>query len=82
MTYDVRWIQSALDDLADVWTKSDSTMRADINLAVKSLDQQLCKDPASISESRDAGEWICFSGPLAALIEIDSFWVLAVWRFR
>jgi hypothetical protein len=41
MTYRVMWIQSALDDLTNLWTSADSATRADINAAVYQLDKQL-----------------------------------------
>jgi hypothetical protein len=53
MTYEVRWIQSALDGLAELWMAADSAGRADINRAVTVLDQQLQSDPYAVSESRD-----------------------------
>jgi hypothetical protein len=72
MTYDVKWIQSALDDLSEAWVSADSPMRAEINRAVNALDHLMERDPWSISESREPGEWVCFSDPLGALIEIDT----------
>ena len=71
MTFRVMWIQSALDDLTHAWMSSDSSSRVDINSAVYRLDKQLEHDPFAICESRDPGEWICFSHPLSALVEID-----------
>ena len=84
--YRVLWIQSALDDMANLWINADSEMRADINRVADHLDQELQRDPFKISESRDPGEWVCFSAPLGLLVEIETgqkiVWVLAVWRFR
>jgi hypothetical protein len=86
MKYRVQWIQSALDDLMELWLLADSEIRKEITSAVNSLDRELQVDPHAFSESRDQGEWICFSEPLGLLIEIDEtdsiVWVLAVWRFR
>jgi len=84
--YRVLWIQSALDDIATLWINADSSVRAEVNRAANYLDQVLRRDPFKVSESRDPGEWVCFSEPLGMLVEIDDsqkiVWILAVWRFR
>jgi hypothetical protein len=72
--------------MATLWINADSPTRDDMNGAANFLDQQLAKDPFANSESRDPGEWVCFSEPLGFLLEIDVgqniVWVLAGWRFR
>ena len=84
--YRVLWIQSALDDMTNLWINADSATRADINRAADYLEQELQRDPFKSSESRDPGEWVSFSEPLGMLLEIETgqkvVWVLAVWRFR
>ena len=72
MTYRVLWIQTALDELASLWTSADSAMRAEINHAALHIDHQLARDPFTDSESRDPGEWIYFSEPLGVLFEIEN----------
>jgi hypothetical protein len=86
MTYRVIWIESALDDLTALWTTADSAARKAMTAAVHALDRKLERDPFSICESRDPGEWVSFSDPLGVLVEIDSknhiVWILSAWRFR
>jgi hypothetical protein len=70
----------------NLWLASDSAFRDDLNRAANYLDQELSRDPFKVSESRDPGEWVCFSEPLGLLIEIEAgnnfVWVLAAWSFR
>jgi hypothetical protein len=61
--------QSALDDITNLWMNADSDLRAALNHAANSLDNQLAKDPFAICESRDPGEWVCFCDPLGFLVE-------------
>jgi hypothetical protein len=86
MTYHVRWIQAALDELTELWMKADSSTRKVVNQAVVAIDRDLATDPLAVSESREPGEWVHFSDPLGVLIEIDAstltVWVLSVWRYR
>ncbi len=44
MKFRVQWIQSALDDIANLWMNADSVTRADINHAANLLE--------SLSEQR------------------------------
>jgi hypothetical protein len=82
----VRWIQSALDDLATIWMNADSEVRQAITDATNALDPELQIDPYRQSESRGDEERILHVYPLGVEIEIDlarrTVWVLHVWRFR
>ena len=85
MKYQVRWVQSALDDLMNHWTASDSVTRSRITIAAHSLDQKFEQNPYGFGESRNAGERVYFVDPVGALVEIDdatkTVWVLCVWLF-
>lgn len=86
MTFRVIWIQSALNDLMRTWNAADSAARKQITSAIHALDKQLERDPSAICESRGPGEWVCFSDPVGARVEIDEpnrvVWVLSLWRSR
>ena len=52
--YTVHWVESAIARLADVWTASDSTFRAEITAASHRVDDALKVNPLDAGESRDA----------------------------
>jgi len=85
MTYTVRWKQSALNDLASLWTAADSTGRREITPAAHAIDQQLQADPDDLGESRPGGRRVFFVPPLGVLYRVDVtrgvVRVLQVWLF-
>ena len=84
--FHVDWLQEALDELARIWMKADSTLRQAITAATHLLDQEMETDPFRQSESRDDEERVLFAFPLGLLIEVNLqqriVWVLHVWQFR
>jgi hypothetical protein len=82
----VRWEDTALDELAALWTDAESTLRQFITETVPQIDRQLQTDPLAPSESRSEGRRILFSAPLGLLfrLEVDgrTVSVLHVWLFR
>jgi hypothetical protein len=52
----VEWLQSALDELADLWTRADPVQRQAITAASNLLDQRLRRDPHFEGESRSKGD--------------------------
>jgi hypothetical protein len=48
----VEWLQSALDDLASLWTRADSALRRAITVATHELEQRLARDPHNEGEAR------------------------------
>jgi len=86
MMYRVIWIGSARDDLAEMWISGDSQLRNAITRATNDFDRALRFNPQDQGESRDDGERICFSSPLAISFDIDPgdrvVFVLQVWRIR
>jgi hypothetical protein len=82
----VEWLQSALDELADLWTKADPVQRQAITGASHLLDQRLKRDPHVEGESRSRGRRITFAPPLAITFRIEpdgqTVTVLQVRMFR
>jgi hypothetical protein len=84
--YRVDWLQTALDQLAAIWTSADSTLRQAITAASHQIDQQLQADPISPSESRPGGRRVLFASPLGILFRVEAdgqtVSILRVWLFR
>lgn len=84
--FQVRWKQSALDELAELWIQADSATRKIITAATNQLDQELAQDPQNVGESRSGFERICFLFPLGIRFEVDNqqakVQVLQVWSYR
>ncbi len=82
----VMWLRTALDELAEVWARVDSTERKLITAATNNIDKRLERDPAKEGESRDARQRILFEFPLAIDFEVPSgqrvVRVLHVWSIR
>src|SRR5437016_1781735 len=62
--FQVEWLQTVLDALADLWTQADSSQRQAITAASHAIDQRLSKDPHNEGESRSGGFRIMFAPPL------------------
>jgi hypothetical protein len=81
--YTVRWVQSALDALADVWTQA--TDRNAITTAVTRIDRALAVLPDDQGESRDEGRRILLEPPLGVIYTVDhdhrTVVVSDVWAF-
>jgi hypothetical protein len=84
--YDVRWEDSALAELADIWTEADSPLRKVITTVTRQIDLQLQADPLLTSESRPGGRYVLFASPLGITFRIENdgrtVSVLRVWLFR
>jgi hypothetical protein len=84
--YRVEWLQTALNQLAALWTPADSTLRQAITAASHQIDQQLQTDPISASESRPGGRRVFFASPLGILFRMEAdgqtVSILRVWLFR
>jgi hypothetical protein len=81
----VDWLQSALDELADIWNQADSTIRRDITSACHEIDQRLSRNPHTEGESRTGDRRLLFVHPLGVLYRVDSqdskVEILHVWRY-
>ena len=84
--YEVRWERAALEELAQIWTEADSSVRQAVTDAVSTLDQELQVNAAAVGESRSESRRICFVPPLAAVFNIDEAnrlaFVLHVWTIQ
>jgi hypothetical protein len=82
--YRVDWLQTALDQLAEIWMSADAEMRQIITAASHQIDQELRVDPFRDSESRAEGRRVRFVAPLGLLFRVDGLVVsaLRVWLFR
>jgi hypothetical protein len=80
----VRWERRALDELTDLWTRVDSTLRNAITVASNEIDQLLRTNPLDLSESRPNGRRILFVPPLGLTFRVDgqTVSVLRIWLFR
>ena len=83
--FSVRWVPSALRDLADFWTDSDSTTRQQITDAVREIDRILEIDAETAGESRDPGFRVLLVTPIGVEYVIRdserSAFVIRVWHF-
>ncbi len=70
--FEVRWLQSALDDLMEWWMQADSSLRAAITSSANAIDDRLTRNPGVQGESREGGERVFFVGPLGVLFEVDA----------
>ncbi len=81
----VEWLQSALNELAAIWLKADSSTRDAVTVAARQIDRQLAARPEQQGESRTGGRRILFVYPLAVVFRVDAqrrtVSVLNVWRF-
>jgi hypothetical protein len=68
--YQVRWLQSALDELADQWIRATSEERQAIASATYAVERRLAEDPVEEGESRPKGRRITFVPPLALTFRV------------
>lgn len=84
--FGVRWEETALDQLAELWTAADSGLRQTITATAAQIDRQLQTDPLGPSESRPEGRRILLLAPLGILFRMEAdgqtVSVLRVWLFR
>ena len=81
MTYHVRWGQSALNELSQIWLSAKPETYGAISDAI---DRQLREAPYAESESREIGKRVMFSVPLGVRFHVSDqlVSVLHVERFR
>lgn len=84
--FTVRWVRSALDDLAAIWLDAESDRRAEITAATHRIDVALRMAPQEQGESRPNGRRIFFAAPLAVTFHVVDeqrlVRVLDVWTFK
>ena len=67
----VEWLQSALDELAALWTQASSSQRRAITTASNTIEQRLRRDPHNEGESRSRGRRMTFVPPLAVIFRLE-----------
>ena len=72
MVFQVEWLQSAQDELADAWVQADSTRRQAITAASHVVEQRLRTAPLNEGESRSRGRRFTFVPPLAVTFRVDT----------
>jgi hypothetical protein len=86
MMFRVEWLQSALNDLAKVWLRTDTTQRQAITAASHNIEERLRRNAPHEGESRSAGRRIMFAAPLAVIFRVErdgvTISVLQVRMFR
>jgi hypothetical protein len=70
--FQVEWLQAALDELTQLWTQADSTLRSALTAASHEIDQRLKRDPMNEGESRAHGRRITFVPPLAVTFRVEA----------
>jgi hypothetical protein len=84
--FQIVWLQAALDELADIWTRADSAARKAITAAAHTVDQSLETAPRDQGESREGEDRVFFVHPLGIQFDIDDVRarvrVLHVWDIR
>jgi hypothetical protein len=73
----VDWLQSALDELATIWTGGDSSLRTAVTAATHAVEQRLRANASAEGESRTGGRRIMFAPPLALTFQVESDGVTA-----
>jgi hypothetical protein len=67
----VDWLQVAVNELAKIWMRADSTERRVITQASNIIDEKLRTDPFGSSESREREDRVLFEPPLGILFRVD-----------
>ena len=67
MTYRILWLQSALDELTEIWINAPSQLRKAITKASRSIDTDLVVNPETNGESRPEGRRVEFFPPLGVI---------------
>lgn len=83
--YRVEWLQSALDELAEVWMRADAPLRQAITQAAHIIEQRLRLNPDE-GESREGDERVFLLPPLGLVFEVDQphrlITILHIWLVR
>lgn len=69
MTFTLVWKRRALNQLAEIWLKSDQ--RENISTAASELERLLRHDPETQGESRQGNDRVIVVGPLVVLFEVQ-----------
>ena len=79
----VEWVQTAQDELMDLWMQADSATRRAITAASRAVDRALAANPLNVGESRGGDDRVMFEHPLGVMFQVDPakqiVWVVSVW---
>lgn len=70
MPYSLVWLESAIDELAEVWLFADD--RASVTAAIAIIESRLTANPATAGHEISEGLWKAAEGPLAVYFSIDA----------
>jgi hypothetical protein len=83
--FEVRWTQSAPDDLARVWLDADSVQRHLITKAAADIETQLRYDPFAAGESREGNLRVLLVTPVGVFFRVHPqdrhAKIVALWAF-
>jgi plasmid stabilization system protein ParE len=83
MRYQVDWLPTAEQALADIWNHASD--QAAVTAAADAIDAALERNPLTLGESRSGKARIVFAPPLAVVYEVDAanrqVTVFGVWRY-
>ncbi len=86
MKYQIVWLQSALDELTEIWTNASSQLRKAVTKASHAVDVELLANPEDKGESRPNGRRVEFFPPLGVTYRVNIqdgiVVILHVWCFR
>ena len=74
------WLETALDQLADIWVQVDPAERGRIEAAVHRINATLADDPHEAGESRPGDVRILCSPPLTVRFRVETGSVAVVFQ--
>lgn len=69
--YEYRWLEAALDKLADIYLMLDQAERDRMAAGVEAFNAQLAADPLDVGESRVGGYRVAFPPLLKVSFHVD-----------
>jgi hypothetical protein len=72
MSFQVEWLETALDELTSLWLQADAVQRRAITQATHAIELKLGSDPLNEGESRPGDRRITFVPPLAVRFRVES----------
>lgn len=67
----VVWSERALNELAEIWMRSETSQRQALTRASHAADQRLRDDPFGSSESREGDVRVMFEAPMGFTFKVD-----------
>jgi plasmid stabilization system protein ParE len=83
--FEYRWLEAALDKLADIYVAADAAERERMAAGVEGFNAQIAADPLDVGESRVGGYRVAFPPLLRVYFHVDEgthrVWVTDVTRY-